>query len=360
MQHAELNFNGGLVRRLIRAGCLLLLALLPAACSIDLSEHPPTATAPTVTPARHETTIRLAGHLIFIQSHADLVQLDLPSSQTSTLFHAPDNAWLAAAAVSPDGKQIVVAYAPAPKDPLQQIAYTDLDILSADGSDAPRVLVQRTDPKEEFAFPQWSADGRFIYYAHTIPATTGLVVQYTYTIERVAYPQGQPQKLIENAIWPRLSPDGKKLAYVSFNPQTGDNNLYVADADGTHAQLVVPAGTFYTVDAPLFSRDSQVVVFSAVGGPASSQRWSDQFISTMRPNALKHNIPSDWWRVDLATGKIKSLTRIGDTGLYGDFSPDGQHIAFVAVTGLYLMNPDGSNLTQIMNYGPEGTVSWIP
>jgi Tol biopolymer transport system component len=75
---------------------------------------------------------------------------------------------------------------------------------------------------------------------------------------------------------------------------------------------------------------------------------------------MKHNIPSDWWRVDLATGKIKSLTHIGDTGLYGDFSPDGQHIAFVAATGLYLMNPDGSNLTQIMNYGPEGTVSWTP
>ncbi|HTP11828.1 MAG TPA: DPP IV N-terminal domain-containing protein [Anaerolineae bacterium] len=339
---------------------MLLLALLPAACSIDLSEHPSPVPALTVTPPGHETTIHLIGHLVFIQSHADLVQLDLQSGQTSTLFHAPHNAWLAAAAVSPDGKQVVIAYASAPKNPLQQIAYTDLDILSADGSDTPRVLVQRTDPKEEFAFPQWSADGRYIYYAHTIPDTTGLVVQYTYTIERVAYPAGQPQKLIENAIWPRLSPDGKKLAYVSFNPQIVENDLYIADVDGTHAQLVVPAGTFYAVDAPLFSRDSQALIFSAVGGPAASQLSSYQFISARQPNVLKHNIPSDWWRVDLATGKITSLTRMGDIGLYGDFSPDGQHIAFVAASGLYLMNSDGSNLTQLINDGPEGTISWIP
>ncbi len=344
----------------MRAGCLLLLVLSLTACSIDISERPLAAQMLTVTPPLHETTIHLAGHLIFIQSHDDLVQLDLQSGQTSTLFHTPHGAWLAAAAVSPDGKQFVVAYAPSPKDPLQQIAYTDLDILSGDGSNTPHVLVQRTDPKEEFAFPQWSADGRYIYYAHTIPNTIGLVVQYTYTIERVAYPEGQPQKLLENAIWPRLSPDGKKLAYVSFNQQTGENNLYVADVDGAHSQLVVPAGTFYTVDAPLFSRDSQVLVFSAVGGPTSSQRSSDQFMSAGRPNALKHNIPSDWWRVDLATGKIKSLTRIGDTGLFGDFSPDGQHIAFVAASGLYMMDSDGRNLTQLINDGPEGTVSWIP
>jgi Tol biopolymer transport system component len=300
--------------------------------------------------------------LIFVQSPDDLAQLDLRSSQTSLLFHTPHNAWLAAAAVSPDGNQIVLAYAPPLNDPSQQFGYTDLYILPADGSGVPQVLLQRTDPQEGFAFPQWSADGRYIYYAHEIPDTTGRLryIHYKYTIERVAYPTGRPQKLLENAIWPRLSPDGKKLAYVSFNQQTGENNLYVANVDGTHARPIVPAGTFYAVDAPLFSRDSQVVFFSAVGGPASSQRESNQFISTARPNVMKHSIPSDWWRVDLATGKIKSLTRIGDTGLYGDFSPDGQHIAFVAATGLYLMNPDGSNLTQIMNYGPEGTVSWIP
>ncbi len=202
----------------------------------------------------------------------------------------------------------------------------------------------------------------FVYYAHEIPDTTGRLkyIHYSYVIERIAYPDAQPQRIIDDAIWPRLSPDGKKLAYVSFNEQTGENNLYVADANGAHARPAVPKDTFYAVDAPLFTPDSQSIIFSAVGGPASSQRSSTELISALRPNVLRHNIPSDWWQVDLATGKILSLTRISDTGLYGNFSPDGLHIAFVADTGLYLMDPDGSNLTRMMNYGPEDTVSWRP
>jgi hypothetical protein len=396
MQHDEPNLISKPVELLKRTGCLLLLALLLAACSIDVSDIPPTTKAPVATmkapvatahapeatpvapvtlatalPSTPSTAsptpppwanLHLTGHLIFIQSPGDVAQLDLLSGQTITLFHTPYNAWLASIAVSPDGRHIVMAYAPPPKDSSQQFDYTDLYILPADGSGTPQVLLKRADPQEAFAFPQWSADGRFIYYAHEIPDTTERLqyIHFSYTVERVPYPYGRPQKLLDDAIWPRLSPDGKKLAYVSFNQQTGENNLYVADVDGAHAQPAVPAGTFYAVDAPLFSRDSQVIIFSAVGGPASSQLWSNQLISTLRPNVMSHNIPSDWWRVDLASGQIKSLTHIGDTGMYGDFSPDGQHIAFVAATGLYLMNPDGTNLMRLLNYGPEGTVSWTP
>jgi Tol biopolymer transport system component len=214
----------------------------------------------------------LTGHLIFLQDNGQLVKLDLASGQTVSLFQAPQNAWPLAAAVSPDGKQIALAYAPPPADPSQQFGFTDLYLLPADGSSTPQVLLARADPQESFSFPQWLADGRYIYYAHEIPDTTGRLryIHYSYTIERVAYPNGRPQKLLENAIWPRLSLDGKKLAYVTFNQQTGENNLYVANVDGTHSRPAVPAGTFYAVDAPLFSRDNQVLVFSAVGGPASS------------------------------------------------------------------------------------------
>ena len=253
-----------------RINYLWLLVLLLAACSVDVSNiepptaasvaptRPPAATPPpaaTRTPRLTPTTtlsftlpppsptsslragLHLSGHLIFIQAAGQLVNLDLASGQTKILFQAPPNAWPLAASVSPDGQQIVIAYAPPPKDPSYQFGYTDLYVLPADGSDAPQVLLQRTDPQEAFAFPQWSADGRFIYYAHEIPDTTGRLryIHFSYTIERVAYPNGRPQKILADAIWPRLSPDGKKLAYVSFNQQTGENNLYVADADGKHA-----------------------------------------------------------------------------------------------------------------------------
>ena len=60
----------------------------------------------------------------------------------------------------------------------------------------------------------------------------------------MAYPGGQPEKLIDNAFWPRLSPDGSKMAYVSFVPSTNSNDLYIANVDGSDAKLVMPAGDF--------------------------------------------------------------------------------------------------------------------
>ena len=46
--------------------------------------------------------------------------------------------------------------------------------------------------------------------------------------------------------------------------------------------------------------------------------------------------------------------------MYADYAPDGQHIAFVSITGLCAMRPDGSNLIQLSNEGLGGSVSWTP
>ena len=149
------------------------------------------------------------------------------------------------------------------------------------------------------------------------------------------------------------------LAYVSFVPATNSNDLYLANADGSNAKLVMPAGSFFAVDAPVFSADGQTLLFSAVGDvqpPAAS--WLDQFLGVQVAEA--HTVPSDWWRVSIDGGQPERLTRINDTGLYGDSSPDGQHVAFVSVTGVYVMNTDGSNLVQLVKDAVGGTVSWTP
>ena len=79
-----------------------------------------------------------------------------------------------------------------------------------------------------------------------------------------------------------------------------------------------------------------------------------------RADRLCQRRTSDWWRIPVAGGPPQRLTHIFDTGLYGAFSPDGAHIAFIALTGLYVMNPDGSALTQMLNVANVGTVDWIP
>jgi hypothetical protein len=45
--------------------------------------------------------------------------------------------------------------------------------------------------------------------------------------------------------------------------------------------------------------------------------------------------------------------------MFGDISPDGEHIAYLSSSGLYLMKSDGSDLTRLLNRAGFGTLEWI-
>jgi Tol biopolymer transport system component len=71
-------------------------------------------------------------------------------------------------------------------------------------------------------------------------------------------------------------------------------------------------------------------------------------------------VPSDWWRADLESGSVEQVTEIFDQGMFGDFSPSGDRVAFISASGLWVMNPDGSGLTQIISSGTfYGNIEWV-
>jgi hypothetical protein len=65
--------------------------------------------------------------------------------------------------------------------------------------------------------------------------------------------------------------------------------------------------------------------------------------------------------VPLGGGKITQLTHVQDPYLYGNLSPDKKHIVSYAGNELFVMNPDGSELTTLISglHSFYGTVSWI-
>jgi Tol biopolymer transport system component len=353
--------------RMLKKYFIVICALSLAACSIKVASNSEDATplpmntpVPIVPTKPAWTRLNLRGHLVYIQALRTIVKLDLASGQSTQLWQAPNNAWITAASVSPNGKQIVLAYSP-PVTNTAQVGYSDLYIMPADGSSAPKVFMQHQGDQESFSNPVWAADSQSIYYSHEVVDTTShqKYVVYKYVLERATYPVAQPQKLLDASFWPRLSADGSKLVYVSYNPVAFANDLYTANADGSSPKLVLPAGDFFAVDAPLFSPDGQTLLFSAVGQPQVAQlSWFDQLMGVQVAEA--HNVPSEWWSVPAAGGKPKQLTNIADTSMYGAFSADGKHFAFVSANGLFVMNPDGSNLMQLAPGGPTGTVDWIP
>jgi TolB protein len=173
---------------------------------------------------------------------------------------------------------------------------------------------------------------------------------------------GEAEKIADYAFWPRLSPDSGTLVYVSIDPDTGNNGLYVANADGSNARRVelTGAGPLDIIDAPIFSPDGQSILFSAPEpGQTSQPNWLERLAGIQVARA--HNIPSDWWSVSTAGGTPEQLTKLQTINLFGSFSPDGKYLASLSGEGVLVMGVDGSNLTRLIS-DPDvhGTVSWIP
>ncbi len=329
-----------------------LLTLPPA--------YPTPASSEQATAALVQAVPGLSGALILISSGGDmnsLVRYDLAQGSMTKLFQAPAQSWLAGEAISPNNRQILLAYTPPPPAGKTNFGYTDLYLLPADGSTQPVPYLERQSETESYFNPTWSPDGNSIYFAHffyTDPKTGA----YTYQIERI----GKDKKveiLVKSAYWPQLSPDGKKLAYLSFDPLTKSNELYLADANGQNVVPLLPPGSFPAVDAIFFSPDGSTITFSAVNTQTSSTlNWWELFSGIQVASA--HNIPSDWYRVPINGGPASRLTRLNDTGLFGRYSPDGKHIAFICSTGIYLMDEDGGSLNRISSAPWLGTLDWIP
>jgi Tol biopolymer transport system component len=225
-------------------------------------------------------------------------------------------------------------------------------------SSLPEPLLSRVVRDDSYFLPTWAPDGESIYYTRLRRIDpTSEVPTYQYDIE-VTNLDGETRRIIENALWPQLSPDGSHLSYLSSNPFTFTNDLYLAQPEGANAVPVFQPGTNPPIDAHLFSIDGSQLIFSMVNvetPPVSS--WLDRLLGVRVASA--HNVPSDWYTAPVSGGTPQRLTNLNDVNLIGDLSPDGTRLAFISATGLYVMNVDGSGLVKLSDDLLVGTVDWI-
>ncbi|HXQ35802.1 MAG TPA: hypothetical protein VN843_17435, partial [Anaerolineales bacterium] len=286
----------------------------------------------------------------------DIRSLDLRTGNITTIFQTPDGGWVDAVTVSPDRKQLVLSYLPPGSTPYgnQKALY----IMPQDGSAFPRLLFIPPSPEDNYAQPEWSLDGKYIYFTHFKSQSA------IFDVERMPYPNGTLEKLPDNASWPRVSGDSKHLVYVWTDSDTRMNRLYLANADGTDARQIPMTGPLAPniIDVPMFSADDQSILFSAPNvGQSSIPRVLFPFLHVIEVIA-DGSIPSDWWSIPLAGGEPEQLTSIQASSLFGDFSPDEHQVAVYSAEGIFAMKPDGTELTAIIDDVGQisGTVSWIP
>jgi len=357
----------------------LLITLSLLGCVVDVSQ-PAVATSalnivlPTSTPSPSGSTrpvswsaLNLTGKLVYTRISSDndvsvlsVETLNLITGEIQKIFTAPEDAGIYYSAVSPDGKQLIISYVPPPL--LNPARNEALYSLPMDGSAPPKLLITPPTLSDQYTQAEWSPDGKYIYYVHNNYKTqpTGQVFP-SYQIFRMVYPDGQPEKIVDNAFWPRVSPDSFKLVYVSLDPAAGTSALFIANTDGSNSEMI-NTGDLQNAgikDAPVFSPDGQSIIFSAPSPVQSYQpNWLDKIMGVQIVKA--HSIPSDWWSVPITGGKPTRLTQIQSTNLYASIAPDKKHLVSFSLQGVFVMELDGSNLTSLFPDSGGNTVNWLP
>jgi Tol biopolymer transport system component len=334
--------------------------IIPTATTEQATEAPPTP-APVQIPVTW-ANLNLTGKLVYTavdnsMTTINVQVLDLITGQVVTIFQIPSGGWADAAVVSPDVKTLILSYLPPTN--ASYGGQASLYSLPADGSGPLRILITPPTGTDQYSQPVWSPDSRYVYFAHI-----DLQSMTTYEIMRMAYPDGKPEKLIEHAYWPRVSNDGTQFIYVALDPQSGVNSLFIANGDGTDPHQISLTGLPVpsVIDTPMFSSDNQTILFSSPDATRSfAPSWVDRIFGVISVSA-DGSLPSDWWSVPITGGIAHQLTHIQALALYGSFSPDQQYIASYSANGIFVMKPNGTEVTMIVNEvgGIVGTVNWIP
>lgn len=138
---------------------------------------------------------------------------------------------------------------------------------------------------------------------------------------------------------PVWSPDGKRLAFVSY--KKGSPRLYVYNGDDGNTTDMSPSGSELCV-APDWSPDGRLIAFSS-----ASQGESEIYV------------------LDVATGKSRQITHTRGSDTSPAWSPTGREIAFTSDRSgrphIWVMDAEGANVRRVTTEGEyNDSAAWSP
>jgi hypothetical protein len=144
---------------------------------------------------------------------------------------------------------------------------------------------------------------------------------------------GRPVRIAGAGSSPTFSPDGTRIAYLSF--QAGRDHVWVANADGTNAHEIL-------ADEPALAIGQFGLTWSPAGDRIAMENTSEGHVAiyTFAPDG-------------------SDFTKVITGGFNPYWSPDGSQIAYALPgrTGLLIADADGSNV-RTFDFGNSGP--WHP
>jgi Tol biopolymer transport system component len=251
--------------------------------------------------------------------------LDAEAPRQLTFRRADDGqpAW------SPDGRRLAFKTA--------QAGSNQLAVINADGTG--ETLLTRTFRFSE-GQPSWSPDATKLLYRRT-PENPLVQNGDTWVLDVAGSAKDPTQPVTQPVLlrtgderYPSYSPDGTQIAFrgdLDLVEPSGDEELYVMDADGTNVRQLTSNADFDS--APSWSPDGKRILFErAPAGtftPGTEAQEKDVYV--MRADGTH----------------VRRLTDSPGLDEGPEFSPDGTRIAFSSARDgqqeIYVMDADGSN-----------------
>ena len=279
----------------------------------------------------------------------------------------------------------VLIFSSAAKAIETQIAFSstrdgDVEIyaIDTDGTN----LVPLTNHPAHDTHPAWSPDGRKIAFASNRRNGFSLEI-YVMNADGdglVQLTTDHPPAV--NDEFPAWSPDGTKIAFASNRDESYD--IYVMDADGKNPVQLTRGRA--KENTPCWSPDGTKIAFTSSDNILKSEIYvmdadgANPVNLTQKPNALNKDpswspdgqrIAFESWGVGnhdiyVMDADGKNVVRLNAHFAWDTFpawSPDGNQIAFTSLRNLmgeaiFVMNPDGTNITQLTRGADQGMVRW--
>lgn len=242
-----------------------------------------------------------------------------------------------------------------------------IQLVRSDGGDSHHILSDQQDLPTTLG---WSTDGTQLTYEGNGRSGSQVWIANadgTGARQLTPTPDGCPLQTCTEGVQPAWSPDGKTIAYIGVTHQNG---LYESHALQTVDVATGRISTIYstdqaTLDRPSWAPDSRRIVFGISRYPRSVEVGDpDEVVLAVADTDKPGAAPTEITKPALLAGYpswhptddriVLRTNRLTDNGLLDP----------TKASDLYVVDPDGTNLTQVTDFGVGGAIvrapSWTP